>query len=311
VTFAARAPGKLVVLGEYAVLGGSPALVMAVDRHHTFEAAHSSDVALVDLVRDRTPRGCRPPPWEAELDSAEQFHGATKLGLGSSAAALCAWAGAWSAYLADHGCDVPPPRLTSLIEMHRSFQRGAGSGLDVAAAFHGGLITFRLDEKSGHHVGVVRLPNSVGFAGIFAGRSASTPGLLARYRAWRANKPAVAASVQADLRGIAEAGCAAARSGDGDGLVQAAAAYGRRLGELGRSMGADIVTAEHRAIGQEAERFGVTYKVSGAGGGDLGLALSTDPQALRAFAASVRGMNFAVLDLQLDRGGLSVEERAE
>jgi phosphomevalonate kinase len=34
-TVHARAPGKVVVLGEYAVLDGAPALVLAVDRYCT------------------------------------------------------------------------------------------------------------------------------------------------------------------------------------------------------------------------------------------------------------------------------------
>jgi phosphomevalonate kinase len=37
VTSAASAPGKLILTGEYAVLFGAPALVMAVDRRATVQ----------------------------------------------------------------------------------------------------------------------------------------------------------------------------------------------------------------------------------------------------------------------------------
>ena len=50
----------------------------------------------------------------------------------------------------------------------------------------GGVVEFRLDVARAPQIGSVRLPNSVGFAGIFAGRSASTPALVAHFRAFQA-----------------------------------------------------------------------------------------------------------------------------
>ena len=41
----ARAPGKVVALGEYAVLEGAPALVLAVDRYAAATIAPSEDAA--------------------------------------------------------------------------------------------------------------------------------------------------------------------------------------------------------------------------------------------------------------------------
>jgi phosphomevalonate kinase len=332
----ARAPGKLAVLGEYAVLAGAPALVLAVDRHCIarieasrddrcsletrfpdsmsveVEAGRATGVALVDIVAEGFPGGQGPArPWKGVLDSRELFVGSHKLGLGSSAAALCAWAGAWAAWSGDVAPDREWPSLQSLVELHRRFQGGSGSGLDVAAAYTGGVIEFRLKDGTLPHVGSVRLPNSVGFAGIFAGRSASTPDLVARYRRWRLDRPAQAAERQRVMEDIAEGGCAAARQDDAGKFLRAVDLYGRQLDVLGQAIGVDIVTAEHRAIGEHARRFGVTYKVSGAGGGDLGLALAADAEALRAFERAVGKAGYRVVELHLDRQGLNVEEQAE
>jgi phosphomevalonate kinase len=41
--FAARAPGKLVALGEYAVLDGAPAVVLAIDRYVEASIEPSTD----------------------------------------------------------------------------------------------------------------------------------------------------------------------------------------------------------------------------------------------------------------------------
>ena len=324
----ARAPGKLVALGEYAVLEGAPALVLAIDRYaiatiepsrdaechlrtrmaeqgdRSFSLGASSGVALVDTVLATAPAG---QAWSGMLDSSAFFTGDSKVGLGSSAAALCAWAGVWAAHVA-RGSARPDTSLAALVGLHRAFQGGRGSGIDVAASLTGGVVEFRLDVACAPQVGSVRLPNSVGFAGIFAGRSASTPEFLAHFRAFQAARPAEAAQLLRRLSATAEAGCAAARGGAADAFVEALADYGRGLASLGEAIGADIVTAEHRQIGEHARRFGVAYKVSGAGGGDLGLACALDTGALEAFKASVRERGFRVIELGLAERGLTVNE---
>ena len=328
--FVARAPGKLVALGEYAVLDGAPALVLALDRlaearidaspdavchlttrptqfgHRTFAPGEPSGAKLLDVVTGDV----APLAWRASVDSTAFFEGADKLGLGSSAAVLCAWAGAFTAFGRAEGRNAPEPTLPALIGLHRAFQGGRGSGIDVAAAFTGGAIRFRLGAEGAPQVGSVRLPNSVGFAGIFAGRSASTPEFVAHYRAWGKAQPAQAAAMLRRLTEVAEAGCAAARGDDAAAFMASLADYGRGLQALGEAIGAEIVTAEHRQIGEHAREFGVAYKVSGAGGGDLGLACAIDSEALAAFVQSVTNRGFRVIKVSLAEKGLNVEQRA-
>ena len=327
----ARAPGKLVALGEYAVLEGAPALVLAIDRYAvaslepshdaechlrtrmaepedcSFSVGASSGVKLIDTVTASAPAG---RAWSGLLDSSAFFAAGPKLGLGSSAAALCAWAGVWAAYVA-RGSTRADTSLAALVGLHRAFQGGRGSGIDVAASVMGGVVEFRLDVARAPQVGSVQLPNSVGFAGIFAGRSASTPALVAHFRAFQAARPAEAAKWVRRLSATAEAGCAAARGNAAGAFIEAIADYGRGLACLGEAIGADIVTAEHRQIGEHARRHGVAYKVSGAGGGDLGLACALDEGALDAFKASVRERGFRVIDLGLAESGLTVNEVAD
>ena len=324
----ARAPGKLVALGEYAVLDGGPAVVLAVDRFVEVTIAAStasvcrlitragettervlvpgqpSGVPVVDLTGASVPL---PVAWNATIDSRALFAGSQKLGLGSSAAVVCAWAGAFAAFARAQGLTtVADPGVGGLIEVHRALQGGKGSGLDVAASYTGGAITFRLADSLMPQIGSVRLPNSVGFAGIFTGRSASTPDLVAHYRAWRRDRPREATALVLRLTAVAEAGCAALTGADAAGWLEAFAAYGQGLQELGEAIGADIVTAEHREIGAEARRHGVAYKISGAGGGDLGLACAADPERLETFRKSVADRGFRVINVSLADHGLQV-----
>jgi len=72
----------------------------------------------------------------------------------------------------------------------------------------------------------------------------------------------------------------------------------------------DLVTAAHRQIGELAGKMGLAYKVSGAGGGDVGIACGLDADALRAFGASASTSGFQIVPLKLDEQGLRVEEHA-
>jgi phosphomevalonate kinase len=327
----ARAPGKLVVLGEYAVLAGAPALVVAVDRYCRAEITASDDsrchlttaapqprqasfppgsasgAELVDRVVEAWPAGSS-GPWRGTLDSGELYGESGKLGLGSSAAALTAWAGAWASYARGSAVDKNPATLQVLIGLHRAFQGGCGSGLDVAASLFGGAIRYRLTAGSEPQVGSVRLPKSVGFLGVFAGHSASTPDLLARYGEWRQHARREADRQLRAMGETARAGCKSAEAGDGVGFLEAVAEYGQQLERLGESMGGEIMTDAHRKILGHATRFGVVYKVSGAGGGDLGLACSADREALEAFKVAL-DQRYQVIEVGLDNQGLTVEER--
>jgi phosphomevalonate kinase len=113
------------------------------------------------------------------------------------------------------------------------------------------------------------------------------------------------------MEGIAEAGCAAARENDSRGLLHAVGRYAEQLELLGLAIGADIVTREHRAIGEIARGFGLVYKVSGAGGGDLGLGIGEDPEALAAFERAAAERGYLAVNLHLASRGLVVEERTE
>jgi phosphomevalonate kinase len=330
VTVVASAPGKVVLLGEYVVLDGGRALVMAVDRRARatlgpasgdrgrlkmlvpdvaitdFSSGESTGSALVDALIEGADLGPPWPVWSATLDSSAFFADRLKLGLGSSAAALVAFAGAaWSA-----AGKPGRPGLSELIGCHRAFQGGAGSGIDVAAAWAGGVVEFRLDQSSEARIGSVRLPKSVGFAGIFAGGSASTPGLVGRYRQWADSGSAQADALRKRLIAVAEGGCDAVNADDGMAFVAAIDEYGRCLAELGHQMGADLVTAAHRQIGNLAGEMGLAYKVSGAGGGDVGIACGLDKDALRSFSDRASKSGFSAVPLIVDEQGLRVEEHA-
>src|SRR5262245_37809403 len=131
----ARAPGKVVISGAYAVLEGAPAIVAAVDRYVTADARRTADAVTPEV---RAALGNRDAP---AFDARALRRGDNKLGLGSSAAILVASLGAVA--LRDLGplsddalaAQVFEPALAA----HRAAQ-GGGSGIDVAASTYGGVL---------------------------------------------------------------------------------------------------------------------------------------------------------------------------
>ncbi|MCX5743511.1 MAG: phosphomevalonate kinase, partial [Proteobacteria bacterium] len=128
----ASAPGKLIISGEYAVLDGAPALVLAVNRRVVARLVGEPSTAapspfLAAVAAELARRGRVMPA--IVVDSSALYDGAMKLGLGSSAAVTVA-----ATALAIASAD--PARVFPIaLAAHQAAQaaRGAaGSGADVA-----------------------------------------------------------------------------------------------------------------------------------------------------------------------------------
>ena len=340
-TTTASAPGKLVLTGEYAVLEGAPAIVLALDRRALVTLSDSDDadchidaptlgihnargqlsdagkmqwpqldetrcaqLALVSAVIEAAAVGGAIQPFHATLDThvffaADATRG--KWGLGSSAALAVALAGA----LHEHNHRAAPT-LDELLGAHRRVQNGRGSGLDIATSLTGGTLVYRLRDHQ-PDITPVTWPASLQLACIWSGRSASTGAFLQQLAAWREQSPVSYDTLMKELGHRAEAAANAIRGGDVTTLLEAASAYANTLDRLGQASGLDIVCSEHRAMAAIAASCGVVYKTSGAGGGDIGIALSDDHERLEYFCQRVRAAGFLPLDTAADACGLRVQ----
>lgn len=333
----ASAPGKLVITGEYAVLEGAPALVLAIDRQAhvvledsggsdyeisapglgihaargrldatgriawpALDAAAGASLRLVGAILETLGAEERPPPFRACLDT-RAFHadgdGRRKLGLGSSAALTVALASAIRA-LGRRGA----PSLDTLLAAHRRAQDGRGSGLDVAASLSGGLLRYRLHEGQ-PRIAPAAWPPGLAWCCVWSGRPASTSFFLQRLAAWRAQAPARHAAA---MRELGDCATAAADAASATALIEAVAAYAQALERLAAASGLDIFCPEHRALAALAARLGVVYKTCGAGGGDIGIGLAMDPARLQAFRQAASAAGCAVLELH-PAGAASVQ----
>ena len=330
----ATAPGKLILSGEYAVLDGAPALVLAVDRRAVARRVASPpggspflDAVAAELAARRGPdhpaaRAAR----ELAVDSSAFYDGDAKLGLGSSAAVTVAAA---ARALAEAGPLDRAEVLAVALAAHAAAQgpRGArGSGADVAAAVYGGLIVYataggvpRIEARA-WPAGLVLVP-------FFTGRSADTPRLVAQVTAARADATR-AAAVDAALEEIAAASreiCAALESPPGGAPAPrgtadaprtplAALAAFRRAGlavdALARATGAVLVPACVTAAREALAPLGAAVKTTGAGGGDLAVALIPGDAAGTDVTRSLIQAGCQPLHLSLDETGVDLRPDA-
>lgn len=327
-----EAPGKLVVSGEYAVLLGSPAIALAVDvpARATVREADSCRLEVAgeggwDFSwdrrglpdwRDGPPGGGRGLVLDAvagaladaglglhqsvaiELDT-RAFYTAEggKLGLGSSAAILAALTAALCA------ATGTPLAGGTLFEMaligHRRLQGGRGSGIDVATSVHGGVVGLVPDKE----VSALAWPVGLYWFAAWSGYSAATLPLLRRFDAYcrRYGRSDDGQAMLGDLQKAAERVFSVWQEGNAEDALKALAEYARMMVAVDLVARIGLATRVHRKMAFLAAEAGCVYKISGAGGGDFGLVLATDPAALERAAHDFEEAGF-----QLLRGSTSV-----
>lgn len=279
------APGKIMLLGDYAVLEGAPAVVAAVNRRAVGRIASASgrSSSVVAAVLARAGR----PDLLVEIDTASFYDGEDKLGLGSSAAVAVV-----TAALATGAGDERTLRIA--IDGHRDANDGRGSGVDVAASFCGGVIVAK--RQPGEVVPLSSQVRGLSFSVLFTNKSASTKELVAACQA--SAEWARWSSVLAELT---REGIDAWQRQDPARFLSVVARYHRAMAGLGESAGVAIVTEEIDAIARYAQEEGGAAKPSGAGGGDVAVLWGADPE-LGDRVASKTGTRRLALDV--DRRGL-------
>lgn len=273
------APGKVVLIGEYAVLDGAPAIVAAVDRGVQCEVSPSPDLIIETPKDDRFARAAlaavdapraryRFSPWNPPST-------ATKAGLGGSAAATVCACLAGSPLL-------QPETLQAIAHQVHGAVQGSGSGVDIAAAVHGGFLRFEGGEVQAQTPTVTPVV-------VYSGISASTGPRITQYLSLADRTDFVSTS-----RALVEA--------FGDAPLQATREACHLLDTLTAKAGIAYWTPGLRKIVDLAHACGGAAKPSGAGGGDCAVALFAHAEEALPFQRKCTEAGLIVIPTTIARG---------
>ncbi|HXS15937.1 MAG TPA: hypothetical protein VN764_02050 [Polyangiaceae bacterium] len=305
----ARAPGKLVISGAYAVLRGAPAVVTAVDRYVIADDGLVANFETPEVEAALRLLGIAGPhPWFS-ADALRQD--GRKLGLGSSAA-ICA---ASVALLHTRALPSLPPDLNSrlgqsiyelTLSAHRAAQ-GGGSGVDVAAACFGGTLEARLDQADGKfqlQVSPVTLPKDLVIETWSAPLSATTADFVRRVFALERSAEATFTDLLGAQIEASRAAHAALLQGSSAHFVAALRRQLSALEALGDAAQVTIVLPEHRPL-CDSVKEGACFLPSGAGGGDVMLHVSTAPSD-RSFRQQAEALGLHLIPLHIGAQGVHI-----
>jgi phosphomevalonate kinase len=288
------APGKLLLTGQYAVLEGAPALVMAVDRLAVADDAEHDAAPTQEVAAAFA--GASPP----RVDVSALYDGDRKLGLGSSAAALVAALGVRGAR---RGEDLAAPDVRArMVEEARAVHRacqGGGSGVDIAAAVHGGTLCFEQTR-----VRPVPLPTGLVLVAFWSGVPARTSELVAEVNAARGKDGAGWARAM-DRLGAASSTCGRAVGEDVAAFLRALSGFASALEGFADATGVAVFPRPWRELGALAREHESVFIPSGAGGGDFGVLYGTVPPA-EAWLERASALGFTSVRLNQDARGVRV-----
>ncbi|MBQ9243753.1 MAG: hypothetical protein IJ165_11135 [Proteobacteria bacterium] len=294
---------KALIFGEYAVMHGLPGLAIALPQtcQVTINCRRTpSDPSAFQLALEQQFLKQTGTSASVELSLDRFFDSENrKLGIGSSAAAVVGMNIAMCDYLKR---DV---RILDMIQMHRALQNHMGSGIDIITSYAGGCI---LASHCPDHPVIERIPRShIPLIEVFS-LHAPAPTLRYIQAARRASHIPGYQHIISMLGEISQALADAARNANIGAFLDILSLMPQQLRALGKVLELPVWPDIMDKIAQIAQNHHVIVKTSGAGGGDIMLALAQDTSALESFAEELSHFSPKITripsDIPPERGSL-------
>ena len=334
--------------GEYAVLLGAPAIVLAVDRKVIVSVRPSEEgngrlwarplldeplafdpgsksfwldpaqassklgmtSRLLPLLIDELSPAAVCAPLDIEIDSRALFDvnaegDSIKLGLGSSAATSVALFRALTEYFSHPLVHRSlQQQLDELLPLYRKALQSPASGADLAASLFGGVVSVQTHAER-LLVQAQHWPDTLQWRAIWTLSAAQTTDFVGRFERWRTKNTDVPPLLERLLKSAQHA-LLMFEQGDVRAVMHALQSYSTALAAMDSAIqtrfdvqNSSIITPAHQALIEQAAAQELLYKTCGAGGGDLGIAVSDDADRLKAFSDGLSPDHARPLELEI------------
>lgn len=333
--YSAKAPGKVFLLGEYAVLDGSPAFIIALDRYvtATFTTGNTESIPEGELVNSAyqtakdylIQKGIEPHKGTLEIKNDLVSTDGTKLGLGSSGA-ICA--AVVRVILEANGIEPSVSLLYRLAAIAECQIQPNGSFGDVAAAVCGGFFEYipvnsnwlgsqvnsygvkEIVESEWPLTGAERYPwpDNLHLLLGWTGEDSSTPMAVKKYAAAKSKKKKeVEAFVEDTKEKIIQPFIRALNRGDTSKIKSIVTDSFKLVKAFGGQVGLPLKNKKLTDLVKIAQRHGAAAKPTGSWGGDCGIALCEDEQALQAIAEEWEKAGITPLKIGIAEGRIGID----
>jgi len=252
-----------------------------------------------------------------------------KVGFGSSASAVVATI---AGILELHGLHLEKHKeqIFKLAAAAHYFAQGKlGSCFDIAASTYGGVFSYvapnlkavgeQMASKTvravvdGHwpllHIKPLEVPDDFCLAVGWTKQSASTTDMIKALNVWKETNIGPYNSCMERISEIIDRILQAWRAKDRDSILTLVKENRAALAELTQLSGVPIETEDLRKLAEIADQTGAAGKLSGAGGGDCGIAICFDSRVAENVKAAWQEAGLWPLDVELDREGVRVENQ--
>ena len=200
-----------------------------------------------------------------------------KIGFGSSAASVVSIVGAIFEYF---GKDIEKNRRKIFeisIEAHSKAQEKEGSGFDIAVSTYGGIIEYCKKNYIIKKLDFLKdLQVSVGWSG----ESADTLDFIKKMNEYKENNHEEYESFISKISDCIDRGLDSIRNKDSKSFIKSIKENRRLLSGLTEKSGIPIETEKLKLLADICENNDSSGKLSGAGGGDCGIAISFDKKII-------------------------------
>jgi len=327
----ASAPGKIVILGEFAVLADAPAISMAVDRRASvsieehgedrhllqtfgylqgqweFRANKTGKIEWLNVKPDQSIVFLFECFWyQANIKTNNYFKfildtsmfydikNKIKYGVGSSSALIVAMAAAFVRIF-----KIPKEINTLAHEVHFEFQESVGSGVDIQTAIDGGIIKFHRNKN--HISRYKEFPNNLLFKIFWCGAPVSTQNQIKRF-----NKLSQRSFI--DLCNFSKKISLNWGKNNNKVFFESFDSYIDLLKRFSDDYDLNLFANKHHDLVEIAKmQKDIVYKPCGAGG-DIGICIGSSKKKMNNFNELAKRKGFRFLDMSLERSGLLIKE---